>query len=54
MVECLNCGACRDVPDAECPRCRYLGWAFVDEMTETLRRRLREHTVLDRRIRLAS
>jgi hypothetical protein len=54
MVECLNCGKRRDVPENECPRCSYVGWAFVEELTETLRRRLRERVLTDRRIRAAS
>ena len=54
MVECLNCGKRRDNPDNECPRCAYVGWATVEELTETLRRRLRERVLSDRRIRVAS
>jgi hypothetical protein len=44
-IECLQCGHSRvaDTSDpGECPRCRYLGWAYVEEFDETLRRRLRE------------
>jgi primosomal protein N' len=54
MVECLNCGKHRNVPEHECPRCSYVGWAMVEELTETLRRQLRERVLTDRRIRLAS
>jgi hypothetical protein len=54
MVECLNCGKRRDVPEHECPRCAYVGWALVEELNETLRRRLRERVLTDRRIRVAS
>jgi hypothetical protein len=54
MVECLNCGKRRDVPEHECPRCSYVGWAFVAEVDESLRRRLRERVLVDRRIRAAS
>jgi len=54
MVECLNCGKRRDLPEAECPRCAYVGWAYVEELDEALRRLLRERTVVDRRLRVAS
>jgi hypothetical protein len=54
MVECLNCGKRRDVPEQECPRCTYVGWASVEELDEALRRMLRERTVVGRRIRVAS
>jgi hypothetical protein len=54
MVECLNCGKRRAQPEQECPRCAYVGWAFVEELTESLRRRLRERVLTDRRIRAAS
>lgn len=50
-VECLHCGEQRltgqDV--GECPRCRYVGWAPVEKLDETLRRRLREVTLAERR-----
>jgi hypothetical protein len=54
MVECLNCGMRREVPEHECPRCSYVGWAYVEELDEGLRRRLRERIVPNRRIRIAS
>ena len=54
MVECLNCGKRREVPEHECPRCSYVGWATVEELDESLRRRLRERLLTDRRIRVAS
>lgn len=54
MVECLNCGKCRELPEAECPRCSYLGWAMAEELNETLRRQLRERVLPERRIRIAS
>jgi hypothetical protein len=54
MVECLNCGLRRDDPDHECTRCSYVGWASVEELDESLRRRLRERLLPDRRIRIAS
>ena len=34
MVECLNCGKRRHQPEHECPRCSYVGWAFVDEIDD--------------------
>jgi hypothetical protein len=54
MVECLNCGKRRETPEQECPRCSYVGWAHVAELDESLRRRLRERLLTDRRIRVAS
>jgi uncharacterized OB-fold protein len=54
MVECLNCGKRRVLPEHECPRCAYVGWAMVEELNETLRRQLRERGLLERRIRIAS
>jgi hypothetical protein len=53
MVECLNCGKRRHKPDHECPRCSYVGWALVEDLNESLRRRLRERQLTDRRIRVA-
>jgi hypothetical protein len=49
MVECLNCGMHRDVPDAECPRCSYIGWAWIADVDESLRQALRERTLGSRR-----
>jgi hypothetical protein len=54
MVECLNCGKRREVPEHECPRCSYVGWAKVEELNESLRRQLRQRLLTDRRIRVAS
>jgi hypothetical protein len=54
MVECLNCGKRRKEPEHECPRCSYVGWAMVEDLDESLRRRLRERVLPDRRIRVAS
>ncbi len=50
-VECLSCGHQRAVEGepGECPRCSYLGWAPVDDLTEALRRRLRGQPVSLRR-----
>jgi hypothetical protein len=54
MVECLNCGKPRELPEHECPRCAYVGWAMVEELNETLRKQLRDRVLKDRRIRIAS
>ena len=54
MVECLNCGKRRKERETECPRCAYVGWASVADLDESLRRLLRDRTVADRRIRIAS
>jgi Zn ribbon nucleic-acid-binding protein len=62
LVECLNCGAARRVANQpsrptqqdECTRCGYVGWAESKTLTETLRRALRDHTVDQRRVRLAT
>jgi hypothetical protein len=61
-VECLSCGTSRlarrtvwqrfEAP--ECPRCGYLGWAPVVELSEVERRRLRERPVAERRIRVVA
>jgi len=58
MVECLRCGDVRQVParkgenvDAgECNRCEYVGWASVADLTEKLRRVLRERPPERRRL----
>jgi hypothetical protein len=57
-LECLRCGDTRDVPasaDArvhagECTRCEYVGWALVADLTEKLRRVLRERPPERRRL----
>ena len=54
MVECLNCGKRRDKAEDECQRCSYVGWALVEDLTETLRKQLRDRVLPDRRIRIAS
>jgi hypothetical protein len=54
MVECLNCGKRRELPDRECPRCSYVGWASVERVDETPGRRLRLRLRTDRRVRVAS
>ncbi len=53
MVECLKCGKRREEPEHECPRCAYVGWAYLEELDESLRKRLRA-LLPDRRIRIAS
>jgi len=54
MVECLSCGKRREDPGVECPRCAYVGWAPAEDLTERLRRRLRDRALVDRRMRAAS
>jgi hypothetical protein len=52
-VECLRCGDVREIAgrDAgECPRCEYVGWALVADLTEKLRRILRERPPERRRL----
>jgi hypothetical protein len=57
-VECLRCGDTREVSapaDAhvhagECRRCEYVGWALVADLTEKLRRVLRERPPERRRL----
>jgi hypothetical protein len=57
-VECLRCGDTRQVParvgehlDAgACDRCEYVGWALVAELSEKLRRVLRERPPERRRL----
>ena len=61
-LECLRCGDTREVPapaDAhvhagECDRCEYVGWAHLEELDESLRKRLRDRLLPERRIRIAS
>ena len=62
MVECLRCGDVRQVPSrqgehvhaGECARCDYVGWASVADLTEKLRRVLRERPPERRRLYAAS
>ena len=52
-VECLRCGDTREVhlrDTGECQRCEYVGWALVAELTEKLRRVLRERPPERRRL----
>jgi Zn ribbon nucleic-acid-binding protein len=49
-VECLRCGHFRTVElerserldPGECPRCGYVGWALVADLSDPVRRTLRE------------
>jgi hypothetical protein len=58
QVECLSCGYRRAVREGErrsaldeCPRCRYVGWAASAELSEGMRRLLRERPLEQRRLR---
>lgn len=60
QVECLSCGQTRElvpreghvVDSSDCRRCGYLGWAPAGELTEPVRRALRERPLHRRRIAL--
>jgi hypothetical protein len=60
-VECLRCGETRELDLAahrildggECPRCTYVGWAAVEDVTEVTRKALRERPLERRRLRAA-
>jgi hypothetical protein len=55
-VECLRCGEVREISgrdDGACRRCEYVGWALVTDLTESLRRLLRERPPERRRLYLA-
>ena len=49
-IECLRCGQSRSFARqsrqcheaGECPRCRYVGWAFSTELSERSRKLLRD------------
>jgi hypothetical protein len=57
-VECLRCGDIRQVATregehvhaGECKRCEYVGWASVADLSEKLRRMLRERPPERRRL----
>jgi hypothetical protein len=49
MVECLNCGKRRTRAADECPRCAYVGWVAVEDLSRRIRRRLRERVLTHRR-----
>jgi len=57
QVECLSCGYRRAVRASEkrsaldeCPRCDYVGWASSADLSERMRRLLRERPVDRRRL----
>jgi hypothetical protein len=60
-VECLRCGHTREVEarahanvdGGECNRCEYVGWALVADLTEKIRRVLRERPPERRRLYVA-
>jgi Zn ribbon nucleic-acid-binding protein len=59
QVECLGCGYRRVVGSFqhhlaldECPKCGYVGWASTAELTEPMRRLLRERPLAGRRLRI--
>src|SRR5262249_6797898 len=62
MVECLRCGDVRQIQARQgghvqaggCKRCDYVGWASVADLTEKLRRILRERPPERRRLYAAS
>jgi hypothetical protein len=56
LVECLRCGERRDDlrQEPECPRCGYLGWARAVELTENIRKRLRDRPPESRRLRVVA
>ncbi|HEX6489902.1 MAG TPA: hypothetical protein VF002_00860 [Gaiellaceae bacterium] len=57
-VECLRCGETRavqprvgaHVDTGQCERCAYVGWALVADLSEALRRVLRERPPERRRL----
>ena len=59
-VECLSCGEPRRLArrperrlrEATCPRCDYAGWAPAADLTERMRRALRERALEARRLHL--
>jgi hypothetical protein len=60
VVECLRCGSHRQAEPAplrkanpECPRCGYVGWAPVEDLTDRERRALRARPLERRRLRIA-
>jgi hypothetical protein len=53
ILECLRCGDTREVAGrdtGECPRCEYVGWAPVADLSEKLRRVLRDRPPERRRL----
>jgi len=51
QIECLACGAVRPASgdhrnnQHECPRCRYLGWAYSADLGETTRGLIRDRAL---------
>jgi hypothetical protein len=60
-AECLRCGEIREldresrgqVDTGECPRCTYVGWAPTADVSEAMRKALRERPLERRRLRAA-
>lgn len=56
-VECLRCGTTRPAPGrgavnaGECGRCGYVGWAATPDLSENVRRALRDRPPERRRLR---
>jgi Zn ribbon nucleic-acid-binding protein len=61
-VECLRCGMFRTVErertqrldPGECARCGYLGWALAADISEPVRKGLRERPLERRRLRVVT
>lgn len=60
VVECLRCGSHRQMDASplrkahpECPRCGYVGWALVEDLSEHERQALRRRPPERRRLRIA-
>jgi Zn ribbon nucleic-acid-binding protein len=60
VVECLRCGSHRQAQhtplrkvNPECPRCGYVGWSPVEDLTERERGALRARPLERRRLRIA-
>jgi hypothetical protein len=58
-IECLSCGSRRNaaleprhLDPGECPRCGYVGWARVEDLTEIARRLIRERPLERRSLRI--
>ena len=60
VVECLRCGSHRETDASplrkdtpECPRCAYVGWARVGDLSERERHALHARPLERRRLRIA-
>jgi ribosomal protein S27AE len=58
-IECLSCGSrrtaakeARHLDPGECPRCGYVGWAPVEDLTDIARRLIRERPLERRSLRV--